>query len=77
MSHDRITLARTLRLVVHLPLTEDQRAHYSVIATYTRRGIPDARILAAGTLTDVEPLPDAWACLELLEAALRDVATRR
>lgn len=68
---DRISRYRTVRLAIHVPLTDSERAPWSLVAQTVRAGVPSAQILLDGTVPLRGPRPGIEEILDALDAAIR------
>jgi hypothetical protein len=64
---DRISNFRTIRLALH-PSTDGERVSWALLATSTRRGVPNARILASGEMLTPGGVSDEYAIWVALQA---------
>lgn len=69
--NDRISRYRVVRLALHVPPTGGDRAHWSLIATGVRSGIPSSVILLDGTVRLQGPAPTTEEILEAIDSLVR------
>lgn len=62
---------RVVRLALHVPPTGGDRAHWSLIATGHRGGIPHAQVLLDGTVRLQGPAPTTEEILEAIDSLVR------
>ena len=70
---DRSSRYRVVRLAVHVPPTNGDRANWSLIAVGVKRGVPSAQILLDGTVPLQGPAPSTEEILDALDSIVRSV----
>lgn len=73
MSNDRISRYRVVRLAIHVPAVSGSRAHWSLIATGVRGGIPTSVILSDGMVDLAAQNPTTEEIVEALDACVRQM----
>lgn len=68
---DRISRYRVVRLALHVPPTGGDRAHWSLIATGVRNGIPSSVVLLDGMVPLPGPAPTLEEILEAIDSLVR------
>lgn len=68
---DRISNYRVVRLALHVPPTGGERAHWSLIATGVRGGIPSSTVLLDGVVPLQGPAPTTEEILEAIDSLVR------
>lgn len=67
---DRISTYRVARLSLHIPVNSAARAHYALLATGVKNGVPRSVVLADGTVPCAALNPTTEEILEAMHAAL-------
>lgn len=67
---DRVSNYRVVRLAIHVPPTDGDRARWSLVAVGVSRGIPNASILLDGTVPLRGPRPPIHEIVEALAAVV-------
>lgn len=68
---DTISRYRTIRLAIHVPTSETERAPWTLVAQTVRAGVPSAQILLDGTVPLHGPRPGIEQILDAVDAAVR------
>jgi hypothetical protein len=71
--NDRISRYRVVRLAIHVPAVDGSRAHWSLIATGVKGGIPSSTILSDGTVALAARNPTTEEIIEALDACVRQM----